>query len=95
MKKIIIGTRSSELALWQANYVKNALKNSHPSIEIELKHVKTKGDKILDKALSKIGDKGLFTKEFTYIHHSTYILTILITHYCKYIIAIYMPKMIY
>lgn len=61
--RIIIGTRSSELALWQANFVKNALHEKHAEIRIELKHVKTKGDRILDKALSKIGDKGLFTKE--------------------------------
>lgn len=63
MNRIIIGTRSSELALWQANYVKNALLTQYPGIEVILKHVKTKGDKILDQALSKIGDKGLFTKE--------------------------------
>ena len=63
MKKIIIGTRSSELALWQANYIKKALMAEYPETEVILKHVKTKGDKILDQALSKIGDKGLFTKE--------------------------------
>jgi hydroxymethylbilane synthase len=61
--KLIIGTRSSELALWQANFVKSELENNYPDISVELKHVKTKGDKILDVALDKIGDKGLFTKE--------------------------------
>jgi hydroxymethylbilane synthase len=63
MNKIIIGTRASELALWQANFVKNELENLFPDIVVELKLVSTKGDKILDKALNKIGDKGLFTKE--------------------------------
>ncbi len=61
--KIIIGSRGSELALWQANYVKNALQKKIKNLEIEIKIIKTKGDKVLDVALSKIGDKGLFTKE--------------------------------
>ncbi|MBN1301515.1 MAG: hydroxymethylbilane synthase [Melioribacteraceae bacterium] len=61
--KLIIGTRSSDLALWQANYIKKELKKKLKNARIELKLVKTKGDKILDVALSKIGDKGLFTKE--------------------------------
>ena len=63
MEKIIIGTRGSILALWQANYVKDALEKQYPKLEVELKIVKTKGDKILDVPLSKIGGKGLFTKE--------------------------------
>lgn len=62
-KKLIIGTRTSDLALWQANYVKNELEKSNKNLKVELKLVKTKGDKILDVSLSKIGDKGLFTKE--------------------------------
>ncbi len=62
-KKIIIGTRGSELALWQTNFVKDLLNKKFPFIEIEIKIVKTKGDKILDVPLAKIGDKGLFTKE--------------------------------
>ena len=62
-ENIIIGTRSSQLALWQANFVKNELEKFFPGLNIELKHIKTMGDKILDKALDKIGDKGLFTKE--------------------------------
>ncbi len=61
--KLIIGTRSSDLALWQAEFVKGELEKHNPGLEVELKLVKTKGDKILDVALSKIGDKGLFTKE--------------------------------
>ncbi len=62
-KKLIIGTRSSDLALWQANFVKNEIEKKNKDVSVELKLVKTKGDKILDVALSKIGDKGLFTKE--------------------------------
>lgn len=61
--KIIIGTRSSKLALWQANKVKDELNKHFPELEINLKEIKTKGDHITDVALSKIGGKGLFTKE--------------------------------
>lgn len=61
--KIIIGSRGSDLALWQANFVKKELKRAHKNLRVEIKLVKTKGDKILDVSLSKIGDKGLFTKE--------------------------------
>lgn len=61
--KIRIGTRQSKLALWQTEHVKAELKKHHPDLEIEVIHINTKGDKILDVALSKIGDKGLFTKE--------------------------------
>jgi len=64
MSKIIkIGTRGSQLALYQANKVKSELENHFPDIQFEIEIIKTKGDKILDVALSKIGDKGLFTKE--------------------------------
>lgn len=64
MKKTIrIGTRGSQLALYQANKVKSTLENLFPELQVELVIIKTKGDKILDVALSKIGDKGLFTKE--------------------------------
>ncbi len=62
-RKIVIGTRTSELALWQTNHVKSEIEKHYPGITVELKLIKTKGDKILDVALSKIGDKGLFTKE--------------------------------
>lgn len=58
-----IATRGSRLALYQANMVKEELCNSFPGKKFEIVTVKTKGDKILDIALSKIGDKGLFTKE--------------------------------
>jgi len=60
---LIIGTRQSDLALWQANHVKKELEKANKNVKVELKLIKTKGDKILDVALSKIGDKGLFTKE--------------------------------
>lgn len=64
MKKTIrIGTRGSQLALYQAKKVKTTLEDLFPDLQVELKIIKTKGDKILDVALSKIGDKGLFTKE--------------------------------
>lgn len=64
MKDIIrIGTRGSQLALYQAYKVKSTLEDLFPELKVELKIIKTKGDKILDVALSKIGDKGLFTKE--------------------------------
>ncbi|MFO7524541.1 MAG: hydroxymethylbilane synthase [Ignavibacteriaceae bacterium] len=61
--KIIIGSRGSELALWQANHVKKLIEQNHRSVQVSIKIIKTKGDKILDVALSKIGDKSLFTKE--------------------------------
>ena len=62
-RNIIIGTRGSQLALYQARKVKATLENLFPELKVELEIIKTKGDKILDVALSKIGDKGLFTKE--------------------------------
>ncbi|MCL0028382.1 hydroxymethylbilane synthase [Peptococcaceae bacterium] len=49
--------------MWQTNWVVEQLKEKHPEIKVEIVKIKTKGDKILDTALSKIGDKGLFTKE--------------------------------
>ena len=62
-KNIRIGTRGSQLALYQAKKVKATLEKLFPELQVELEIIKTKGDKILDVALSKIGDKGLFTKE--------------------------------
>jgi hydroxymethylbilane synthase len=62
-QKIIIGSRGSELALWQANFVKKELEKKNRNISVEIQIIKTKGDKILSVALSKIGDKNLFTKE--------------------------------
>ena len=63
MKQIGIGTRDSKLALWQAQWVKDFLTSSYPDIIFILIPMKTKGDKILDIPLPKIGDKGLFTME--------------------------------
>ncbi|MBK7981317.1 MAG: hydroxymethylbilane synthase [Ignavibacteriae bacterium] len=62
-QKLILGTRGSELALWQAKFVKGELEKNNKNLQVEIKVINTKGDKILDVALSKIGDKGLFTKE--------------------------------
>ncbi len=63
METLRLGTRGSKLALWQAEHVKNALEAAIPDLRVEIHIIKTTGDKILDVALSKIGDKGLFTKE--------------------------------
>ena len=60
---IVIGTRSSKLALWQADYVADCLRKRYPELRVEKKLMTTKGDKILDAPLAKIGGKGLFTKE--------------------------------
>jgi hydroxymethylbilane synthase len=60
---IKIGTRASKLALWQANWVKSALIENESAQNIELVTIKTKGDKILDVPLAKVGGKGLFVKE--------------------------------
>jgi len=61
--KIRIGTRKSKLALWQSEWVKEQIEKKFPEVEVELVKITTKGDKILDVPLAKIGDKGLFTKE--------------------------------
>jgi len=58
-----IATRSSELALWQANFVKKRLEQCHMGLQVELVSLKTKGDKLLDVPLAKVGGKGLFVKE--------------------------------
>ena len=58
-----IGTRGSKLALAQSNWIKKNLINRHPDLQVELIIIKTKGDKILDSPLTKIGGKGLFVKE--------------------------------
>jgi len=60
---LTIGTRGSKLALWQANWVKSALESVNADVSIELTVIKTRGDKILDVPLAKIGGKGLFVKE--------------------------------
>src|SRR5437660_1378994 len=58
---LVIGSRGSQLALWQANYIKERLEAR--GIESRIEIIKTAGDKILDAPLHKIGGKGLFTKE--------------------------------
>ena len=61
--KICIGTRGSKLALWQANYIKTEIEKLVPDIDVELKIIKTTGDRITDRPLAMIGGKGLFVKE--------------------------------
>ena len=61
--KVVIGTRASKLALWQAEWVKAELERMNPGLEVELNKIKTTGDKILDVPLAKVGGKGLFVKE--------------------------------
>lgn len=61
--KIIIATRKSQLALWQAEYVRERIREMDASVEVELLPMSTQGDKILDVPLAKIGGKGLFLKE--------------------------------
>lgn len=58
-----IGTRASQLALWQASHVADLLKKHHPDIKIEIIPIKTKGDMIINQLLNEIGGKGLFLKE--------------------------------
>ncbi|MFT5161879.1 MAG: hydroxymethylbilane synthase [Alteromonadaceae bacterium] len=62
-KTIRIATRKSALALWQAEFVKAQLEEKHPGVFVELVPMSTKGDRILDTPLAKIGGKGLFVKE--------------------------------
>ena len=62
-KKYFVGSRKSNLARTQTQYVIDELKKAHPDAEFDIQYIETKGDKILDVALNKIGDKGLFTKE--------------------------------
>ncbi len=63
MRRLIIGTRGSKLALWQAEWVASELRRLNPDLQVELERIKTTGDKILDVPLAKIGGKGLFVKE--------------------------------
>ena len=62
-KKIVIATRESALALWQANFIRKQLTELYPQTEISIFGMTTRGDQILDTSLSKIGGKGLFIKE--------------------------------
>ncbi|HAK36628.1 MAG: hydroxymethylbilane synthase [Nitrospinaceae bacterium] len=61
--KIVIGSRGSQLALWQANWVKSELERINDNVEVSIQIIKTSGDKIQDVPLAKIGGKGLFVKE--------------------------------
>ncbi|OCA92379.1 hydroxymethylbilane synthase [Pseudobacillus wudalianchiensis] len=63
MRKIIVGSRRSKLALTQTNWVIDQLKKLKPEYDFEVKEIVTKGDRILDVTLSKVGGKGLFVKE--------------------------------
>jgi len=63
VQSITIATRASQLALWQANYIKTKIQKLYPDIEVKLNKIVSKGDKILDKPLALIGGKGHFTKE--------------------------------
>jgi hydroxymethylbilane synthase len=63
VEKLIIATRASNLALWQAYHIKERIETSFPQIKVELNEITSKGDKILDKPLALIGGKGHFTKE--------------------------------
>lgn len=62
-QRLIIATRESPLALWQARHVAACLSACHPGVQVELLGITTQGDRILDKTLNKIGGKGLFVKE--------------------------------
>jgi hydroxymethylbilane synthase len=62
-KPVTIGTRGSKLALWQAEWLRSALRQRFSGISVELAVIKTQGDKILDVPLAKVGGKGLFVKE--------------------------------
>jgi hydroxymethylbilane synthase len=61
--KIIIGTRGSQLALWQANFIKSEIERHFPELAVALNIIKTTGDRITDRPLAQVGGKGLFVKE--------------------------------
>ncbi len=61
MARLRIGSRGSQLALWQANHIKALLERRGHKVEIEI--IKTTGDRITDVALAQVGTKGMFTKE--------------------------------
>ena len=63
MEKLIIATRASQLALWQAYFVKEHIETRFPGIRVELNEITSRGDRILDKPLALVGGKGHFTKE--------------------------------
>src|SRR5437899_7637397 len=63
LRELVIGTRGSALAVWQAEWVLARLREVEPGIGISIKRIKTTGDKVLDTPLAMIGGKGLFVKE--------------------------------
>jgi len=63
MKQLIIATRESKLAMWQAEHIQARLQEAHPDLEVLINPMTSRGDQILDTPLAKIGGKGLFTKE--------------------------------
>ena len=63
MSRLVIATRESPLALWQAHYVKSQLEAIHQDLQVELLGMTSRGDQLLDRPLYKVGGKGLFVKE--------------------------------
>src|ERR1700744_2936532 len=62
-EKLVIASRESRLAMWQAEHVQVALQKLYPSCDVSILGMTTRGDQILDRTLSKVGGKGLFVKE--------------------------------
>ena len=62
-KKLVIASRMSRLAMWQAEHVRAALQQLYPDCDVSILGLSTRGDEILDRTLSKVGGKGLFIKE--------------------------------
>ena len=62
-KRLVIASRESRLAMWQAEHVQDCLKKLYPACNVQILGMTTRGDQILDRALSKVGGKGLFVKE--------------------------------
>ena len=63
IQKLVIATRKSRLALWQAEHIRERLESLHPGLAVELLPMSTRGDEVLDRSLEKVGGKGLFVKE--------------------------------
>lgn len=63
MRKLVIATRRSRLALWQAGHIKQRLESQHPGLAVELLPMSTRGDELIDRRLDQAGGKGLFVKE--------------------------------
>jgi hydroxymethylbilane synthase len=61
--RLVIATRKSRLALWQAEHIKERLESMHPGLAVDLLPMSTRGDEVLDRSLEKVGGKGLFVKE--------------------------------